>query len=67
MAGSDPILGAYITPKSLWASGVAPVHEGTGPTHRRFVFAALSKPELLPELSGKSCQNSLAILAIAAK
>lgn len=43
MAGSDPILGVYITPKSLWASEVAPVHEGTGWLIAGLVFAVFFK------------------------
>src|SRR5258708_38427891 len=55
VAGSDPIFGVAITPKSLRASGVAPGHGQ---------LASLSPVCFLPRLSRTSaCQHSLAILA----
>lgn len=66
MAGSDPILGMCITPKSLWASEVAPVHEGTGWLTAGLVFAAFFTTafprmpfwQILPEVTGSFCHGS---------
>ena len=71
VAGSDPIFGVSITPKSLRASRVAPGHcelASLSPvrfcrvSHKRVL--ANIRWQLLPEPSGKFCQNSLAVLAI---
>src|SRR5258708_31789858 len=55
VAGSDPIFGVAITPKSLRASGGVPGHGE---------LASLSPVRFLPRLSQTSaCQHSLATLA----
>jgi hypothetical protein len=71
VAGSDPILGVSVTPKSLRVSGVAPGHcELASLSPVRFLprisqgVLVNIRWQLLPEPSGKFCQNSLAVLAI---
>ena len=48
MAGSDPILGVCITPKSLRASEVAPVHEGNADFIVGSFFAPFSRINFCP-------------------